>query len=40
MKWWISSFNAQGLKGIIVAIQVRVVKIHVVAVEPLKKKEK
>ncbi len=37
----ISAFNAQGSTGIIVvAVQVGAVKIHVTAVEPLRKKER
>jgi hypothetical protein len=39
-KCWISAFNAQGSRGIIVAVQVGVVKIYVAAVEPLRKKER
>jgi hypothetical protein len=39
-KCWISVFNAQGLRGIIVAVQVGVVKIYVAAVEPLRKKQR
>ncbi len=38
MKYWISAFNAQGSRGIIVAVQVGAVKIYVAAVEALKKK--
>jgi hypothetical protein len=34
------TFNAQGLRLIIVVIQVRAVKIYVAAVEALRKKEK
>jgi hypothetical protein len=34
----ISAFNAQGSRGIIVAVQVGAVKIDVAAVEPLMKK--
>jgi hypothetical protein len=32
--------NAQGSRGIIVAVQVGAVKIYVAAVEPLRKKER
>jgi len=39
-KCWISAFNAQGSRGIIVAVQVGAVKIYVAAVEALKKKER
>jgi hypothetical protein len=35
-----SAFNAQGSKGIIVAVQVGAVKIYVAAIEPLRKKER
>jgi hypothetical protein len=38
-KCWISAFNAQGSRGIIVAVQVGAVKIYVAAVQALKKKE-
>ncbi len=38
-KCWISAFNAQSSRGIIVAGQVGAVKISVAAVEPLRKKE-
>jgi len=38
-KCWISAFHAQGSRGIIVAVQVRAVKIYVAAVEALRKKE-
>jgi len=34
-KSWISGFNAQGSRGIIVAVQVGAVKIYVAAVEAL-----
>jgi len=44
MKYWnsvrISAFNAQGSRGIIVAVQAGTVKISVAAVEALKKKER
>jgi hypothetical protein len=44
MKCWnsvrISAFNAQGSRGIIVAVQVGAVKIYVAAVEALRKKER
>jgi hypothetical protein len=36
----ISAFNAQGLRGIIVPVKVGAAKIYVVAVEPLRKKER
>ncbi len=39
-KCWISAFNAQGLRGIIVVVQVRAVKIYVAIVEVLRKKER
>jgi hypothetical protein len=40
MKCWVSAFNAQGSKVIIVVLQVRAVKIYVVAVvKALRKKE-
>jgi hypothetical protein len=39
-KRWILAFNAQGLSGIIVAVEIRAVKIYVVAVEALRKKKK
>ncbi len=39
-KCWISAFNAQGLRLIIVAIQVGAVKIYIAAVEALRKKER
>ncbi len=37
-KSWISSFNAQGSRGIIVAVQLWAVKIYVAAMEALTKK--
>jgi hypothetical protein len=41
MKCWISAFNAQGSRGIIVVVQVGAVKIYVAAaVEALRKKER
>ncbi len=40
MKCWNSAFNAQGSKIIIVVVQVGVVKIYVVAIEVLRKKER
>jgi hypothetical protein len=39
-KCGISAFNAQGSRGIIVAVQVGAVKIYVAAVEALSKKER
>jgi len=39
-KCWISAFNAQGSRGIIVAVQVGAPKIYVAAAEPLRKKER
>ncbi len=39
-KCWISAFNAQGSRGIIVAVQVGGVKIYVAAVKALRKKER
>jgi len=39
MKWWNSVFNAQGSRLIIVIVQLRAVKIYVVAMEGLRKKE-
>jgi hypothetical protein len=39
MKCWNSAFNAQGSRLIIVVVQVRAVKIYVVAVQALRKKE-
>jgi hypothetical protein len=40
MKCWISAFNAQGSRGIIVAVQVGAVKMFMAAVEPLRKEER
>ncbi len=40
MKCWNSAFNAQGLRVIIVVIQVGEVKIYVAEVEVLRKKER
>jgi hypothetical protein len=40
MKCWISAFNAQGSRLIIVALHVRAVKIYAATIEALKKKEK
>jgi len=40
MKWWISAFNAQGSRGIIVAVQVGAVKIYVATGEAAQKKRK
>jgi hypothetical protein len=39
-KCWISAFNAQGSRAIIVDVHVGIVKIYVAAVEPLRKKER
>jgi NADH:ubiquinone oxidoreductase subunit 6 (subunit J) len=39
MKWWNSAFNAQGLRVIIVVVQVGAVKIYVTAVQALRLKE-
>jgi NADH:ubiquinone oxidoreductase subunit 6 (subunit J) len=39
MKCWISAFNAQGLRVIIVVVQVGAVKIYVAAVQAISKKE-
>jgi len=39
-KCWISAFNAQGSRGIIVVVQVGAVKIYVATVETLRKKER
>jgi hypothetical protein len=39
MKCWISGFNAQGSKVIIVVLQVGAVKIYVAAVKAFRKKE-
>jgi hypothetical protein len=40
MKCWYSAFNAQGLRRIIVVVQLGAVKIYVAAVEGLRKKER
>ncbi len=40
MKCWNSASNAQGLKVIIVVVQVRAVKIYVAAMEAFRKKER
>jgi hypothetical protein len=40
MKCWNSAFHAQGSKVIIVVVQVVAVKIYLVAVEALRKKER
>jgi hypothetical protein len=40
MKCWNSTFNAQGSRIIIIIVQVKVVKIYVVAIEAPGKKEK
>jgi hypothetical protein len=40
MKCWNLAFNAQGLRLIIVIVQLGAVKIYVAAVEALRKKEK
>jgi hypothetical protein len=40
LKRWNSAFNAQGSRLIIVIVQVRAVKIYVLAVEALRKKER
>jgi hypothetical protein len=40
MKCWSSAFNAQGLRVIIVAVQVGAVKIYVEALEALRQKER
>jgi len=40
MKWWKSAFNAQGSRLIIIALQVRAVKIYAATVKTLKKKER
>ncbi len=40
MKCWNSAFNAQGWRVIIVVVQVGALKIHVAAVEALKKNGK
>ncbi len=39
-KCWISAFNAQGSRGIIVAVRVGAVKIYAAALEALRKKER
>jgi hypothetical protein len=39
MKCWNSAFNAQGSRVIIVVVHVGAVKIHVAAVQALRKKE-
>ncbi len=39
-KCWISAFDAEGSRGVIVAIQVGAMKIYVVVVEGLRKKER
>jgi hypothetical protein len=40
MKCWNSTFNAQGLRGIIIVIQVGTMKIYVAIMKAFKKKEK
>jgi hypothetical protein len=40
MKCWNSAFNAQGLKVVIVVVQVGAVKIYVARVEALRKKQR
>jgi hypothetical protein len=40
MKYWNSAFNAQGSRGIKIAVDVGVVKIYVAAMEALRKKRK
>jgi len=40
MKCWISTFNAQGLKIIIIVVHVGVVKIHITIVDTFKKNER
>jgi NADH:ubiquinone oxidoreductase subunit 6 (subunit J) len=40
MKCWNSAFNAQGLRLIIIVVHVGAVKIYVVVVEALRKKER
>jgi hypothetical protein len=40
MKCWVSTFNAQGLKLIIVVVHVNVVKIYVATMEAFKNKER
>jgi hypothetical protein len=39
MKCWNSAFNAQGLRVIIVVVQVGAVKIYVATVQAIRKKE-
>jgi hypothetical protein len=39
MKYWNSAFNEQGLRVIIVVVQVGAMKIYVAAVQALRKKE-
>jgi hypothetical protein len=39
-KCWISAFNAEGLRGIIVVVQVGAVKRYVAAAEVFQKKKK
>jgi len=40
MKWWNLTFNTQGSRVTIVVVQVGAVKIYVIAVKALKKKER
>jgi hypothetical protein len=40
MKCWNSTFNAQGLKIIIIVVHVGVVKIHITIVDAFKKNER
>jgi hypothetical protein len=40
MKWWNLTFNEQGSRVTIVVVQVGAVKIYVIAVKALKKKER
>jgi hypothetical protein len=40
MKCWNSTFNAQGLRVIIVVVHVGIVKIYVVVVKVIRKKER
>ncbi len=40
MKCWNSAFNAQGSRVIIIIVQIGVVKVHVAAVEVLRKKKR
>jgi hypothetical protein len=40
MKCWNSTFNAQGLKIIIIVVHVEVVKIHITIVDAFKKNER